>query len=273
MAQSHVDHQRGSFGRHLVYRRLGPAGEELTAGFIDKSAVREDQVRHMPMAYSLVAVIAGRGTYVDDSDRPQALSAGWCFQRVPGRRHSTILDPASGWQEVFLGLGSRLSASLLASGALVPEPFCWRSTVDPASFLAFAERLEVASDPDLLGLLAEMLTLIASVRPRTQLLGDAVEQARQWLAGDLLGRRDLRSWCGQKGFDYQHLRKVFRRQHGVSPGQFRIARRLEHACALLRYGHHSVAEVAGILGYPSPFAFSTQFRAHIGVPPSRYGAG
>jgi AraC-like DNA-binding protein len=84
-------------------------------------------------------------------------------------------------------------------------------------------------------------------------------------------RFDLRGWCRARSLDYDRFRKDFVRRLGVPPHRFRIRRRLDRACALLRAGA-GVAEVAAQLGYPSPFEFSAQFRAHLGVPPSRWRA-
>lgn len=72
------------------------------------------------------------------------------------------------------------------------------------------------------------------------------------------------------GISYARLRKAFRARFGVSPGRYRIERRLALAASLLRHDGRGVAEVAAILGYPSPFAFSAQFRARFGKPPSRW---
>jgi AraC-like DNA-binding protein len=54
------------------------------------------------------------------------------------------------------------------------------------------------------------------------------------------------------------LRRVFRRNMGLSPGEYRIRRRIERSCTLLM--SYSVKEVAARLGYNDAFTFSAQFK-------------
>jgi AraC-like DNA-binding protein len=72
------------------------------------------------------------------------------------------------------------------------------------------------------------------------------------------------------GMGYERFRKVFREHTGVTPGVFRILRRLDRARALLHEGERSIAAIAEELGYASPFAFSSQFKRFVGVAPNHY---
>ena len=72
------------------------------------------------------------------------------------------------------------------------------------------------------------------------------------------------------GLSYERIRKLFMKQIGVSPHAYRIRRRLDRACELLREGKASVSEIAERLGYADPFTFSRQFTKERGTSPSAY---
>jgi AraC-like DNA-binding protein len=67
-----------------------------------------------------------------------------------------------------------------------------------------------------------------------------------------------------------HLTRQFEAVFGVTPHQFRIARRLERARHLLAAGHHSVTEVCMAVGFSSLGSFSDLFRRRVGLSPSAY---
>ncbi|MFJ2091114.1 helix-turn-helix transcriptional regulator [Streptomyces sp. NPDC087901] len=67
-----------------------------------------------------------------------------------------------------------------------------------------------------------------------------------------------------------HLSRQFRLAYGRSPYAYLMARRIEHAAALLRLGDLSVAETCRTVGCPSPGIFRTHFTELVGVPPHVY---
>ena len=67
-----------------------------------------------------------------------------------------------------------------------------------------------------------------------------------------------------------YFRRLFRQRYGISPKQYVIALRMQHAAALLRAGYHSLQEVAGLCGYEDYKYFSVEFKRFTGVSPSKY---
>ena len=84
--------------------------------------------------------------------------------------------------------------------------------------------------------------------------------AQPWTLGDLARRADL---------GVEQLRRLCRRHHGTSPVQYLTRLRMRRAAALLATGDRDIGQVAEAVGYANAFAFSTAFRRHHGVPPSR----
>ncbi len=67
-------------------------------------------------------------------------------------------------------------------------------------------------------------------------------------------------------------RTVFRRHTGVSPGEYRIALRMQHACELLSQTDITVTEIAADCGYTDVLYFLRIFKNKIGMPPGEYRA-
>lgn len=85
--------------------------------------------------------------------------------------------------------------------------------------------------------------------------------------GARVGTEELRAGMG---LSYERIRKIFVEQIGVSPYAYRIRRRLDRACEMLREGRASISEIVGHLGDADPFTFSRQFTKERGASPSAY---
>lgn len=262
-----------------VYRILGARSpwSRLGAGVMDKAGVAQDHQDYRAATWSLIYVLRGRGRYRDAQGRTYPLGPGDCFVRQPQVPHTTQLDPASGWLEAFIDCGPDLAQALIPMQVLPADPPVWHwglSLPRIERFTALRDELQRAADPQLPELLLRLLGLALACRPapRPAPAGDVIERACALLAQQAPLRQDLRAWCRGEGLVYEQFRKHFRATVGVSPGQYRIRRRMELACALLQGTARTVAAIASELGYRSPYEFSAQFRAHLGVPPSRYRA-
>ncbi len=67
-----------------------------------------------------------------------------------------------------------------------------------------------------------------------------------------------------------YFRRLFRQRYGVSPKQYVIGLRMQHAAELIRAGYHSLQEIAGLCGYEDYKYFSVEFKRAMGVSPSQY---
>jgi len=69
---------------------------------------------------------------------------------------------------------------------------------------------------------------------------------------------------------YKRLAAVFRRDKGVSMGQYQTAVRMDHACKLLRSTLLSVGEIGEMTGYGDRLYFSRRFKKYMGKSPLEY---
>lgn len=71
-------------------------------------------------------------------------------------------------------------------------------------------------------------------------------------------------------YSYDYFRKMFRKKYGVPPQKFIENKKMEFAKKNLRTGKYTVKRIAYVLGYESPYYFSSRFKAVIGESPSSF---
>jgi AraC-like DNA-binding protein len=68
----------------------------------------------------------------------------------------------------------------------------------------------------------------------------------------------------------RQMNEVFRRELGMTPQQYLLEKRMQHAWQLLSNGNLQVQQVAEQSGYASLAGFSDRFRRHFGVSPRHF---
>jgi AraC-like DNA-binding protein len=66
------------------------------------------------------------------------------------------------------------------------------------------------------------------------------------------------------------LRRVFQKETGMSPVEYKNHLRIKKAADMLLYSQATVAEISQLLGFNNPFVFSRVFKQFKGVSPSEY---
>lgn len=72
------------------------------------------------------------------------------------------------------------------------------------------------------------------------------------------------------GYSRYHFIRAFDAAFGETPSRYRLRRRMERARDLLAFANVTVREVAELVGFTSLAAFSTRFKAQVGVTPTAY---
>lgn len=269
------------FRMEIVHRgmRGSTSDHMIGAGFMLKPGTRGQHVDSIFGQYSGVLVLRGEGTYTDWRGATHRTFPGCYLQRIPGRVHTTVHRPESDWAECYVNICRPMAEALAALGSLDFE----RPVLNPGLSAALVERFdslatELGSCPE--GELPRMLVRIQELvvdiyaldrrggRPEPGM--QEVEEAARRLAADPAERLRLPRLAEDLGLGYEHFRKSFRKRFGVSPGDYRIRRRVERARSMLAQGDMTVKEVAYELGYANAFVFSRQFRQVLGAPPTRF---
>lgn len=268
----------GTFRNDVCYRSTlgGRRRPAVECGFIlkpDGEAYRDRTLPH----YVAVAVLRGRGTFIDDHGREHPLSPGCVAQHPPNRVHSMIPEPDGQWAEFFFIVPSELYEALVKIGCVDDAPVL-RPGIDAAMVARFEALLaEIRSAPEdsAAAGIATAHSLLAALhaahhagrRPAPE--SDLIAQACAWL-GDCEQDVDARVVAQRLNLSYERFRKLFRQRMGLPPGEYRIRRRVDRARTLIAQDRLSNKEVAYRLRYPDPFTFSKQFKRYTGVSPDAF---
>lgn len=222
-------------------------------------------------------VLRGRGRYVEPDGRTHDLLPGTLFQRYPRAPSPTWFDPESDFAECFLVFDEATGTQLIALGLLPSAPVVdvGVDRVIVEEFRHLIKRLRMPeSQASSCAVLLEAIAFISGLHERASRnrardpWDKAVDDACLLLGHNLDERVRIEVIAEQVGVSYAAFRKHFKQATGYSPADYRIRRRLEAAQRALATS--SVADIARDLGYGDPYAFSTQFKAFLGMSPRAF---
>ncbi len=271
--------------RHeTCYRTVGsaPPFAMLGCGFMLKPGLQIDTLDSLAGHFSLVYVLRGTGRYRDAHGREWKLEPGMCFQRFPRHRHSLIIDRESNWAECFIALDPSTQEAISRFGT----PDLRKPVLRPnllaelvSRFDRFLAKLKLSEEQELPGMFAQALELMADIARldagHTKVDEDErlVEAARRVLGRNLGSRAPVTVLLRDIDAGHERLRKLFKVRTGMSPITYRLRCRVDAARSMLEDRSMPIKEVANALGYPTPYAFSAQFRKITGIPPTQFRQG
>ncbi|SDT88370.1 transcriptional regulator, AraC family [Verrucomicrobium sp. GAS474] len=238
--------------------------------------------------YQLLYLSAGRGLFESAPGLKRRLGAGTLFLLFPGVWHRYRPAVETGWTESWIEVNGTYFDQLRAAGLLdARHPVHAVKAVGEVEAL-WAEALRLARGkppgfPVRLGLCAaQILALVLRhgnpLRPQSAATfstraSGIVSKAQALLEGEWeKGGPEVspESVARKMGVSYSYFRREFKRQTGFSPKQYRMEIRHRRARNLLQNTALAVKEIAGQLGYSSPYHFTLDFRARAGMPPTRW---
>ena len=243
-------------------------------GLVTKTHVHECYRDRVNTTYVAIYLISGHGVAIDHAGVEHPVAAGDLIQHPPGHRSGLVPNVDTRWTEVYLNLGPDYARSLAAIGVLDLT----RTVLHPGFDLALArqftdllDRLAVARDHELPQLATVTGRLLAECYQRDhRSAGHAPDDQLDRAVAMLTDGHRPSDVAEAISLDYQVFRKRFRRRFGISPGAYRIRRRIDQACKRLLQSEDTTADIAADLGYPDAFAFSKQFKRHVGVSPTHF---
>lgn len=122
-------------------------------------------------------------------------------------------------------------------------------------------------------LLTQALTAMAEPAAVMQDRYGLIDQAVTCISRSIGREPTVAELARRVGLSEYHFIRVFREVMGVTPGQYIIGARMNHAKYLLRTTALPIAEIGGMVGYVSESMFSAAFRRTQGVTPRQYRFG
>ncbi|WP_175425906.1 helix-turn-helix domain-containing protein [Trinickia violacea] len=94
----------------------------------------------------------------------------------------------------------------------------------------------------------------------------------QFIEANITLSISLSDLASQMGLSEYYFCRCFKQATGMSPYQYLLKKRIEHACSCLRREDMSIQDVAFASGFGDPVQFSKQFRRTHGLTPSAFRA-
>lgn len=230
--------------------------------------------------YQLVYISHGGGFFESKESGPQAIAAGTLFMIFPGVWHRYRPDPASGWVEHWIELQGEVMQRFRRARLIDPQKPCVvaqphseiHSLFEQCHYLAQATPPAYSSLLAVTGLqiVARALSLSEASNRHENRTDEAVRKAQAVLAEAAMRSVSLEALAAELGLSYSSFRRLFKAQTGHSPKQYHLRLRLGRVKELLRGSDKTIAEIADLLGFDSPYHLSSQFKRFTSLSPKNW---
>lgn len=252
----------------------------VACGFMKKETAERSQYHFSNEFYSCFLLLRGKGDYITGEGEVIALEEGDLVQRIPEQIHSTRVEPDGRWLEFFISVGAGFFETQKKLGVLtdIPVKKGVSEKMDVEHFQTLIRELKSTGRNELptmsLKLQQEILQLFgyggATQESESPYL--IFQKACDFLSQNLEREISIEDVAKEMRMGYETFRKEFRRIYGVSPGKYRIEKKMEQAVMLLDSGI-PIKEIARMVGYEDVYSFSKQFRKTYGIAPGKYRTG
>jgi len=260
--------------------KTGSQSNVLASGVIDQTKLKP-VVRGVQNPYfSLFYIFKGHCVYKDARAKEFNLGPGDVVLRRPGRVYSIERDFSSDWLEFFLNIPPVLYETLLKLN-IFPRK---QQTLQPGLHSLLTSRIE-----NFLTLLIEEPygTFAQSLSSAIQLIVDftlfdarhsipppesvKIQEACRLLEELICDRSvKIEEIAREVGLCSDSFRRLFKTQIGISPKEYLLHKRIEHAQRLFFECGMDIKQVAFELNYPDLASFSKQFKQITGLPPGTF---
>ncbi len=219
--------------------------------------------RPSPTHGVLLACLGGGGRVLIDGGFV-AMGPGSIYVAPQGVPHAYHARPGSPWRfcwATFAGSFVEAPAPLLAEGDPLPLE---------RAMLGLKAEMSTAADAAMIDCYAQLVHAHAHRLVLRWRADDRLWRLWQLVDGDLGRHWTLTGLCREAGTSAESLRLLCRQRTGRTPMRQVAWLRMQRARSLLLGFDLKVNEVAAMLGYDDPFAFSSAFKRSIGASPIAY---
>ncbi len=227
--------------------------------------------------YQINYITEGSGLLETKSGKYR-IKAGSIMLIKPGMWHRYKPNKKSGWVEHYIGIEGDIADRLFTNPILntkTPVIHCGlkESLIDcyyKIFELAQKEKpgFQMISSGIAIRLLGSLVSEVKNRDFKNKPLESAMESARFIIRDNLNKNLDFKDVAASLNLGYSYFRKMFKKNTGVSPGQYHLHLRLMKARELILSTDLPIKQVAYETGFESIHYFSRLFKNKMGAPPS-----
>ena len=271
-------------GQVTEARRFFIPRQEITRGAIVVGGGSEHvgpsyEVSRQGIPYFAIELVVGGTGTVHLNGKEHRLTPGTVFTYGPELPHQILTDPRRPLVKYFVDARLVSAQGLLKESGLKPGQIF--QTTRPAEVLRLFDQLiatgqrrgkfsQVTCDhlfAAMIYLIVESATPMGSIEAASFATYQRCLRIIESKALELKSIKEAASACG---INEAYLCRLFRRYDQLSPYQWLLRLKMNHAAASLRQRRFSVQEVARQLGYSDAFHFSKVFKRVLGVSPTQF---
>lgn len=264
----------------MIHHNINQSPEDgvISCGFFCKPSEKYSQKDIIFEHYGAFLLLRGSGTYYDEDGYEFELKPGDYVQRLPDKKHTTLVNPDGKWLEFFVCFGKRTYENLLELGLITNIPVihpglsgqilqkcnylmeCFYGFTDGQISLLYLSTQEFAMD---------------MFKSAKNIFMDGEEYEQLCEAAEILCRsevtyRNPKEAADMIGMPYERFRKRFKSVFGISPGAYQMKSRINESKTLLLDKDKTLNEIALLCGFADGFAYSKAFKKHCHISPREF---
>ncbi|MGL1890706.1 MAG: AraC family transcriptional regulator [Spirochaetaceae bacterium] len=238
----------------------------IRCGFISKNKIVKE-VQFSTSQYALVYIVEGSGTY-SDSNGVFSFKKGDIFQRVPNIVHDVTYS--KGAKRFYVAIPNEIFNIIKLTGDNFHKEAVHSIGYDKIILDKIDKLFTFCnSDCDLFKILIQIQNFISDCINLSKQNDTELEQIIKMLC-DSKCHLSLEEMTFKLGMNYHSFRRKFKSCMNVSPGEYRIQKKIEAAISLLLYRDKTISDISKELGYNDLYTFSSQFKKHTGLSPMNF---
>ena len=221
--------------------------------------------RHLHNTWELIYYTTGSGTMVFD-DMTIRYQDGDIIAIPPNIPHTNLSE--TGFTNIFLNIKD--SNITFRTPVRIQDDAC-HNLLNVFNAIYYHYNEENSND-NLLNAYGHLLASYIHAYQQAPVRSDIVEEIRSNIVQNFSDcHYELEVFLRSLPFSYDYLRKLFKKEMGITPHQYLCNKRLDTAADWLSSVYNdsgNIADVARLCGFSEPLYFSRMFKKRFGVAPS-----